>query len=105
MPGGFPGGQMPGGYPGAGQQMPGGQPGQPPPEPKKEEPKKVNPPHMPEPQGLDPVECNKKGEEAFAAKNYIEAIEQYTLAIAEVEMKNASEVYYANRADAYLEDK
>ena len=50
----------------------------------------------------DPDALKQAGNKAFDLKNYEEAVQQYTLAI-EITIDNPSHVYYANRANAYLE--
>ena len=50
----------------------------------------------------NPDALKAAGNKAFDQKNYTEAVKQYTLAI-EITLDNPNHIYYANRANAYLE--
>ena len=47
-------------------------------------------------------QIKEAGNKAFLAKNYQEAVEMYTQAI-EISLQTPNHIYYANRANAYLE--
>jgi len=57
-----------------------------------------------QPNKNDPEAIKEAGNKAFMARNFQEAIKQYTLAI-EVASDSPSPIYFANRANAYLELK
>jgi len=42
------------------------------------------------------------GNKAFAVRNFTESVKQYTMAI-EISIESPNHVYFANRANAYLE--
>ena len=50
----------------------------------------------------NPEALKEAGNKAFAAGNFNEAIKQYTMAI-EITLEQPNHVYYANRANCYLE--
>ena len=50
----------------------------------------------------NPEQHKEAGNKLFSEQKYIEAIQQYTLAI-ELAKEEPSHVYYANRANAFLE--
>jgi len=50
----------------------------------------------------NPDALKQAGNKAFDLKQYEEAVSQYTMAI-EITLDNPNHVYYANRANAYLE--
>ena len=50
----------------------------------------------------NPDALKAAGNKAFDQKKYEEAVKQYTLAI-EITLDNPNHIYYANRANAYLE--
>ena len=49
-----------------------------------------------------PDSFKEAGNKAFAQKNYTAAVKQYTLAI-EISQESPNHIYFANRANAYLE--
>ena len=50
----------------------------------------------------NPESLKEAGNKAFLSKNYEEAVKHYTLAI-EITMETPNHIYFANRANAYLE--
>lgn len=50
----------------------------------------------------NPDALKEAGNKAFAQKNYQEAVKQYTMAI-EISQESPNHIYFANRANAYLE--
>lgn len=50
----------------------------------------------------NPEALKEAGNKAFAARNFSEAIKQYTMAI-EITLEQPNHVYFANRANCYLE--
>jgi histone-lysine N-methyltransferase SETD3 len=50
----------------------------------------------------NPEALKEAGNKAFAAKNFTEAIKQYTMAI-EITIDQPNHVFYANRANCFLE--
>ena len=50
----------------------------------------------------NPDSLKEAGNKAFMNKNYPEAVKQYTLAI-EITLETPNHIYFANRANAYLE--
>jgi len=50
----------------------------------------------------NPEALKEAGNKAFAAKNFSEAIKQFTMAI-EITIDQPNHIYYANRANCHLE--
>ena len=50
----------------------------------------------------NPETIKEAGNKAFLAKNYEEAVKQYTMAI-EITLETPNHIYFANRANAHLE--
>ena len=50
----------------------------------------------------NPETLKEAGNKAFLAKNYEEAVKQYTMAI-EITLETPNHIYFANRANAHLE--
>jgi len=50
----------------------------------------------------NPEIIKEAGNKAFLAKNYEEAVKQYTMAI-EITLETPNHIYFANRANAHLE--
>jgi len=60
---------------------------------------------MPKKKGANknnPEALKEAGNKYFAAKNYSDAIKQFTLAI-EITLEQPNHIYFANRANCYLE--